>query len=358
MALVRYLNNQSSQLNNTNSNILNDIQTISVLPMSDPTSRLVSENIDSYSSNLDNSTSALTLLKARSAALNPSDITTFSSNLTTAENNFSQLKYCYDNALVNLPCSSSGAGISSSASTSTSTTTSTSTVPPPPPPNPPAPPLPPAKQQNPYLDPNMLSAAQSGLLTFTGGNREFFSTNSIYGGRTMPIYEGLTEMGNYNAELQLIQDMNEFNKKYERYIKCNDPWNNSDCAANEICIDPTNPNKKITINNCTPLNEINESIGNINSKISKLKGTSNNYNYTGKPLTPDQYENNYQAILNEHEKILKVRNDLDNKIKMLYNPDKSIGADNKKSFDATIYSGILISALATSALFYVFNHLD
>jgi hypothetical protein len=42
---------------------------------------------------------------------------------------------------------------------------------------------------------------------------------------------------------------------------------------------------------------------------------------------------------------------------MLNNPGKSINADYKKSFDATIYSGILITALATSGLYYVFNHL-
>jgi hypothetical protein len=230
-------------------------------------------------------------------------------------------------------------------------------------------PAPPPRQQNSYFNPDNLSALQAGLLTFTGGNREFFqgysSFNNIYGG--MPIIEGLAESEMIN-EKTLITQLNTFNEKYARYLKCNDKWNNSDCAASEICIDSLNPNKNINVINCTPLRDIVDTASNINRSVANLKNATTNmgtgrinqgdYNIpAGSALTPEEYEMNYNLILDNHTKISKLRNELDNKIQMLYNPEKSINADYKKSFDATIYSGILISALATSILFYTFNQL-
>jgi hypothetical protein len=373
----QYLINKSNELNNTNAKIMDDIQKLSAFPLDPDKLAKVSQNVDGYGTSLYYSNSALSVLNSNSNLFTASQISTFSSSLSNAINNLSQLQSCSAKSYNGILCrteSTSGDGSSSSsgtasgstssggsASSSTSTSSSGSSVA--------QAPAPPPRQQNSYFNPDNLSALQAGLLTFTGGNREFFqgysSFNNIYGG--MPIIEGLAESEMIN-EKTLITQLNTFNEKYARYLKCNDKWNNSDCAASEICIDSLNPNKNINVINCTPLRDIVDTASNINRSVANLKNATTNmgtgrinqgdYNIpAGSALTPEEYEMNYNLILDNHTKISKLRNELDNKIQMLYNPEKSINADYKKSFDATIYSGILISALATSILFYTFNQL-
>lgn len=364
----QYLINKSNELNNINANIMDDIQKLSAFPLDPNKLAKVSQNIDGYGTSLYYSNMALSVLNKNSNLFTASEISTFSSNLSNAINNLSQLQGCSAKSYNGILCradSSSGAEYSSGSGTTSGTssgagTSQTQQV---------QAPAPPPRQQNSYFNPDNLSALQAGLLTFTGGNREFFqgysSFNNIYGG--MPIIEGLAESEMIN-EKTLITQLNTFNEKYARYLKCNDKWNNSDCAANEICIDPLNPNKNINVINCTPLRDIVDTASNINRSVANLKNATINmgtgrinkgdYNIPdGSALTPEEYEMNYNLILDNHNKISKLRNELDTKIQMLYNPEKSINADYKKSFDATIYSGILISALATSILFYTFNQL-
>ena len=363
-----YLINKSNELNNTNAKIMDDIQNLSAFPLDPNKLAKVSQNIDGYGTSLYYSNIALSVLNKNSNLFTANEISTFSRNLSNAINNLSQLQGCSTKSYNGILCntaSTSGNGSSSdygiaSGTSNGSTSNGSSVVP-----EPAAPP----RQQNPYNDPDNLTALQAGLLTFTGGNREFFqgysSFSNIY--RGMPIIEGLAESEMRN-EKTLITQLNTFNEKYARYLKCNDKWNNSDCAASEICIDPLNPNKNINVINCTPLRDIVDSASNINRSVANLKNASINmgtgkinkgdYNIpAGSALTPEEYETNYKLILDNHNKISKLRNELDVKIQMLYNPEKSVNTDYKKSFDATIYSGILISALATSILFYTFNQL-
>lgn len=372
----KYLLDQSALLNDTNSNIMNDIQKLSSFPLDPEKLARVSQDIDGYGTKLYYSNNALSILQKNSSLFKEGDITTFSSNLSKAIDNLSKLQSCSRksyNGILCAPDSYSSLDTSVSNGQSSSSTVSQQgqaqgqgqeqAQAPAPAPAPGPPPI----QHNSYSDPDNLTALQAGLLTFSGGNREFFqgysSFNSIYGG--MPIIEGLEQMDN---EKTLITQLNTFNEKYARYLKCNDKWNNSDCAASEICIDPMNPNKNINVMNCVPLNDVMTAASKINESISKLKNAKTNigtgrigngdYNIPlGSALTPDQYETNYTSILDNHNKITKLRNELDTKMQILYNQDKSVNADYKKSFDATIYSGILISALATSILFYTFNHL-
>ena len=366
----QYLTNQNRILSNLNANILNDIQKLSAYPLDPGKLATVSASIDGYGRSLYESNNVLLVLQKNSNLFNANDIDTFSRNLLIATNNLQELQGCsavsFNGILCKAQATSTTSGTSSGTSsgttsgtssgtssgttsgTSTGTSSGTSTAD--------SRPI----RRDPYIDPNAISAEEAGLLTFTGGNREFFqgysSFNSIYGG--MPIIEGLAQM---DDEKLLIEKLNAFNLQYARYLKCNDKWNNADCTASEKCTTP------ITLSSCEPLRSIISAAADINRSITTIKhGTINNnmvsrngdYNIpSGAALTPDQYETNYNSILDNHKKVAKLRNELDVKVQSLYNPEKSISADYKKSFDATIYSGILISALATSVLFYTFNHL-
>jgi hypothetical protein len=156
----------------------------------------------------------------------------------------------------------------------------------------------------------------------------------------MPIIEGLTDtdMSNITTlmkkEKELVDQLADFNIKYERYIHCSDPKTNSDCGANE-------PTSQELI---TKMNTINDIINTMKSRITTIPQTTN-------------YQSNHNNIVNDYDKVVNLRNDLDMKVKQLYDPENSKIVDFKYAYDSTIYSGIIISALATSLLYYIFTEL-
>jgi len=200
----------------------------------------------------------------------------------------------------------------------------------------------------------------------TVGNRESFQTYSNYnigrgfGVSTMPFIEGLkgldenldaTKPGSniMDKEKELIKDLLEFNEKYARYLHCNDKYAK---AIDTTCLNymTEKVNGYTNINYLNNLGEqINYKITDINAYLDSIKDGDR----TGK----DKYSKNHNNLISNHNSVLKLRNELDMKLTELYNPEKSVLADYKTNFDSTIYSGILISALATSMLFYVFTEI-
>lgn len=169
-------------------------------------------------------------------------------------------------------------------------------------------------------------------------NEEYFTDYISAYNINMPIIEGLTDTDTnnipflMNKERELLDQLADFNIKYERYIHCNDPKTNSDCGANE----PTSSQ--------------------LIAKIDTINGIINTMN--GKTLTStNDYNINHASIVTDYDKVVNLRNDLDIKVKQLYDPENSKIVDFKYSYDSTIYSGILISALATSLLYYIFTEL-
>ena len=155
----------------------------------------------------------------------------------------------------------------------------------------------------------------------------------------MPIIEGLTntDMTNIttlmNKEKELVDQLADFNKKYERYIHCNDSNVNKDCVSG------SEPTSQELINKMNTINGI----------INEMKGKTISQ-------TPN-YQSIHTNIVNDYDKVVNLRNDLDIKLKQLHDPENSKIVDFKYSYDSTIYSGIVISALATSLLYYIFTEL-
>jgi hypothetical protein len=155
----------------------------------------------------------------------------------------------------------------------------------------------------------------------------------------MPIIEGLTntDMTNIttlmNKEKELVDQLADFNKKYERYIHCNDSNVNKDCVSG------SEPTSQELINKMNTINGI----------INEMKGKTISQT--------TNYQSNHTNIVNDYDKVVNLRNDLDIKLKQLHDPENSKIVDFKYSYDSTIYSGIVISALATSLLYYIFTEL-
>lgn len=62
-------------------------------------------------------------------------------------------------------------------------------------------------------------------------------------------------------------------------------------------------------------------------------------------------------IGNVYPSLLATRSDLDKKLRDLYEIDGSISLDQQNRFDGTIYSGILITVLASALVYYTFTKL-
>jgi len=202
----------------------------------------------------------------------------------------------------------------------------------------------------------------------TVGNREsflgfgnFLKTYSNYN-ITMPVIEGLKgfdedvalpQSNAMDAEKILLNDLIDFNKKYQRYLHCNDPSLQGDqtCAANELATCPLGRNDCLRTQIKDYVGGPGQ-IGKLQTDINNVRGYLNTAN-----LSQADYDKKYYEILQQQKQVVELRSELDMKLMALHNPDKSVYADYKKNFDSTIYSGILMSALATSIVYYVFTEL-
>jgi hypothetical protein len=178
----------------------------------------------------------------------------------------------------------------------------------------------------------------------------------------IPLYEGLT---NNNSIPNVFDEIVDLDLRYAKYIQCNNP--------------DMNPN------NILKCSDNDKNIDTINAAYSKLMGDTINYNdwllRNNKRASPESlneyriyisqnghliqalntnkisksdYEKNLHNILNKHREVLKLRNELDVKTEELYKINNPYYRDHQAKLDASIYSGILWSILASSLLYYVF----
>jgi len=290
------------------------------------------------------------------------NVTSYYRNLNSlVSNNYDNINNIYKNNLrSNIPSSSTTTPTPTPTTTPTpKPTTSTTNVP--------------VVTSKKSTKPYMITLSQLSQLYTTAqdvnGYKEYFKANmptenfiSSYNTNTMPIIEGLDDP-NYGPlsdaminEKNLAIQLNDFNQKYERYIECNDPNSSVKCNSTNT------PSSDSLI---TQMNTINGLINNINTDLSKVSKNSNSivfddfgrsFNYTPVKTFID-YQKNYYEITNNYDSVVKLRNDLDVKIQRLYNPQNSMISDYNNNLNSTVFSGILISTLATSILYYIFNEL-
>jgi len=156
---------------------------------------------------------------------------------------------------------------------------------------------------------------------------------------------------------KFIQNLNLFNKLYYQYVsKCNGKVDDSNKDYCVIKDDNDNRDFKIPrgkescIADCTAVQLYlgnwfkNYDLDNIYGNINDLTSTSD-YTTKNKQIETQNRENN------------KLRNDLDEKLRELYNDPGSIKLNHSPDYDSTIYSGLLITIIASSLIFYAFTKL-
>ena len=163
---------------------------------------------------------------------------------------------------------------------------------------------------------------------------------------SMSIIEGLTDQDQENnrngvmrAETDLLRSLNIFNQNYSMYVACNEK-NGANVTENS-CASYTKANLLADKNN------VNTAIGNVNTALIALN--------EGKSI--GEYDASHNVIGTTHKDIMKLRSELDLKLKEIYATEDSIAHQHKQMFDGTAYTSLVWTVLATSTLFYVFKHL-
>jgi hypothetical protein len=99
-------------------------------------------------------------------------------------------------------------------------------------------------------------------------------------------------------------------------------------------------------------NECISDFNKVNTAINVLKSA------LATQLTPIDTKNTTNTTINttkeDHEKILKLRNELDIKLKEINRSQDSVYSMYKAKYDSTMYSSIIWTILATSLIYYIF----
>ena len=143
------------------------------------------------------------------------------------------------------------------------------------------------------------------------------------------------------------KQLNEFNKNYISYI--------SQCTGNNVPLSSTS--------NCTALyqklSEIDTSLSTLTSGVIGLNqsGSLQNY-YNNKPPAGSLTTNDkHDKIIQDYDNVTKQRSDLDAKLRELYDIPGSKSLDYRYNYDSTVYSGILLTIIASGVIYYTFTKL-
>jgi len=168
-----------------------------------------------------------------------------------------------------------------------------------------------------------------------------------YSNNNMHISEGLSTMQN---EQQLLNDLNEFNAKYARYVACSDNILNANNKLN--CTD-------IELNKQTVTDAYDRIVESTNGAAvsGSLYAVKNSISDTNDYVTNDVADATFNDISAKHKNIMKLRGELDEKLKELYVTEDSLAYEQKRMFDGTVYTSLIWTVLATTTLFYVFKKL-
>ena len=149
------------------------------------------------------------------------------------------------------------------------------------------------------------------------------------------------------SDSKLMNDLNTFNAKYAKYIKCNDSTTiSTTCSPTDLnCCTSADKNIKNLLDSQKILNDDMDSINKL------ITGNKD------KMISPSAYDASFNHILKEETEIKRLRHELDTKLKQIYKIDNTQIPDSISQNDSVLYTGILFTILATTALYFTFTKL-
>ena len=149
----------------------------------------------------------------------------------------------------------------------------------------------------------------------------------------------------------ILAELADFDIKYAKYVYCNG-GNRDGTDATQSCTDADSDPTRIT----DAYNKL-ISQGENGANLQRLKLVAANIKDSTLDITQDEYDKNVKDLILQHQNILALRRSLDDKMQVLYNLENTNYKDNNLKYDATVYSGIIWTVLASSIVYYMFTKL-
>jgi hypothetical protein len=160
-----------------------------------------------------------------------------------------------------------------------------------------------------------------------------------------------------NDNNTFIEKLNLFNKLYYQYVsKCNgkvDGSNEGSCVIKNGSDNIYGITEKPGTSCAADCRTVNDKLNSWFNDYDKIKIQ----NHIGVLTSTSKYRDDNNKIETQNLENNKLRNDLDKKLRELYNDPGSISLNHSLDYDSTIYSGLLITIIASSLIFYAFTKL-
>lgn len=165
----------------------------------------------------------------------------------------------------------------------------------------------------------------------------------------------------FDLEKKVIQNLNDFNEKYAIYLRCSAGIYPDANASNynvsypnkQGCQGASSDKEVNKVAAKTAYDKLNTSVQSLTNGLANLRSTGG--------ITNEEYQERYNSILSKHNEILRIRHEIDEKMKDIAAvdyADKRTGrphiSDVFAYHDTTIYSSMVLTVLATSLIYYAF----
>jgi len=145
----------------------------------------------------------------------------------------------------------------------------------------------------------------------------------------------------------LMNDLNSFNLKYAKYVKCNGATTLlHSCAPDDFTCCSHNDQDKTALDKLK--SKIDGDIASFNTSVGKYDKLS---------VQQSDFDVNRKNIIQTEADVQKLRQDLDSKMREIYNVNSSVVNDSFIQYESTMYTGLLFTILATTVLYYTFTKL-
>jgi hypothetical protein len=200
-------------------------------------------------------------------------------------------------------------------------------------------------------------SAASNILLRGDLHIKFKSNGSIASSSDSPVFTL------YDLENRAINSLNEFNQNYATYLRCTDDLNMYDQDQPNYNIVYPNKNgcpsglssKQINIDNLTiSQNKLIQHIDALNNALTLIKNLDNG-------VTQQQYDAKYASIIAKYKEIVDMDKEIKQKLKDIdavnyprRKKDSPYIEDIYEKYNASMYSTLMLTVLATSLIYYAF----
>lgn len=164
----------------------------------------------------------------------------------------------------------------------------------------------------------------------------------------------------FDLEKRVVQALNDFNEKYAVYLRCSKDIYNINEVNYNVAYKKKDGCRGLSKNKNVNGTAAKNAYDVLSTRIAALNnGLANLRNNGG--ITNQEYEERYNAILSKHAEILRIRHDIDEKMKDIAAVDDVNKRPGRPPIndvfiyhDTTVYSSMILTVLATSLIYYAF----